>query len=484
MRQAKVAPCTQLSNLGQEKPEEEPNEPHVAGAKPKLLTKRSEAFTVVPAGQAHAESWAEAFGQPLPLVGRAQRIARLIVASWCSAFLVGICCATSLAASGMWPVPGHKSGSFWSGFLNRLMMAALSPCFLGFFFPAFFNPALMTNWRCHAFFLRVSLVPFVVTNVPFPFLAGAGKDVSVFFSTCFWPTLMCVVFVPSMVAGIRYCRGDDHWLGLCSQVEYIRQQGRHFCLDLLCLVACWVAAVLPVNYVAVDFAVVGPNMSDMVAAVARPLISLVLKWMSVEIFKAAASHLNPAMLRYGMFPLAVNVGLHTSLSAAQCRDWLSVGIWVVCDCATIAWRTQRARLAGRIRKRCFDGRPWLSDEDLLKHLSFEAIVLGWGLTAALLSLLLLSPLAWVLPRMLKTFLFTYGLDSVKFLAVVCICDISADILSVVYLTHLCNCDFSQVFLPVRDVCTSSLSVMWAPYALGCFGWVFQHMCVATFKAEC
>ena len=191
---------------------------------------------------------------------------------------------------------------------------------------------------------------------------------------------------------------------------------------------------------------------------------------------------------YGAFPLALNLGLHTSLSAAHCRDWLSVVIWVVCDCTTIAWRTQRARYAG-IFRRFFDSTPWLSDEALRERMSFEAIILGWGLTAALASLLVFSPLAWVIPSMLRDFLFSSGWSSVKYVVAVCLCDVTADILSVVYLTHMCNCDFSKVLghpcsKALRHAYMSSLAVVWAPCALGCFGWVFQHMCIASFEARC
>ena len=192
---------------------------------------------------------------------------------------------------------------------------------------------------------------------------------------------------------------------------------------------------------------------------------------------------------YGTFPLALNLGLHTSLAAAHCRDWTSVALWVATDCATICWRCLRARNAGAFRWKCLDSTPWLGTEGLRQRLSFEAIVLGWGLTSALTSLLLFSPLAWVLPHMLQDFLFTQGLTSAKYVAVVWMCDVSADILSALYLTRLCDCDFGYVLghpcsKALGRVYVSSLSVIWAPCALGCFGWVFQHMCVASFQAQC
>lgn len=44
---------------------------------------------------------------------------------------------------------------------------------------------------------------------------------------------------------------------------------------------------------------------------------------------------------YGMFPLALNIGLHNSMAAVLCQDWPSVGIWIACDFLVILWRTQR-----------------------------------------------------------------------------------------------------------------------------------------------
>lgn len=49
---------------------------------------------------------------------------------------------------------------------------------------------------------------------------------------------------------------------------------------------CFAAAVLPVNYVALDFAVVLPNISPLTAAWLRPLISTLLK---ISCFEAPES---------------------------------------------------------------------------------------------------------------------------------------------------------------------------------------------------
>ena len=47
--------------------------------------------------------------------------------------------------------------------------------------------------------------------------------------------------------------------------------------DLSQLMVCFAAAVLPVNYIALDFAVVLPNLNPSTAAWLRPLISTMLK---------------------------------------------------------------------------------------------------------------------------------------------------------------------------------------------------------------
>ena len=219
----------------------------------------------VPSETEHA--WClETYGQPLPQGGKAHRLAHLIGTSLCSAFLVAMCFTASLTLSGLWPVPGHANANFWTGLLNRFVWA-ISPCFLGGFFPGLCNPTLLADRRCHLFFLKVSLLPFIIANVSFPYVAGTESKILVFFSTCFWPTTTCILFLPSMVAGIRHCRGDENWDELASQVWYIRSQGRNFWFDLLCLVSCFVATVLPVNYIALDFAVVVPNLSAPAAAV-------------------------------------------------------------------------------------------------------------------------------------------------------------------------------------------------------------------------
>ena len=66
----------------------------------------------------------------------------------------------------------------------------------------------------------------------------------------------------------------------------------------------------------------------------------------------------------------------------------------------------------------------------------EAIILGWGLTAALISLLIVSPLALVLPDMLWKFLYPKGGASVLYLLAVTCCDASFDILSLVIISQL------------------------------------------------
>ena len=189
VRACKVAPCVEFSDLrgsiphaDPERPapkapdvnqEEEPEPKH----SPTDSKKNSELLPP-------PENSEEAYGQPLPQVGKAWRVAQLVGTGLCSAFLVSICFTASLAASGLWPVPGHKSASFWGGFLNRLVWA-LSPCFLGSFFPGLCNPTLMTKRSCQVFFLLVSLVPFVIANISFPYAVGTENEGIVFFSTCF-----------------------------------------------------------------------------------------------------------------------------------------------------------------------------------------------------------------------------------------------------------------------------------------------------------
>lgn len=175
------------------------------------------------------------------------------------------------------------------------------------------------------------------------------------------------------------------------------------------------------------------------------------------------------------------------MSVVLCQDWLSIGLWLCCDFCNTAWRTLRTQ---RI-KFIYDILPCLqhNEEDIRKR-GVQAIILGWGLTAALTSMLMVSPLAWMLPGMLRGFLFPQGRTSVLYLAVVWLFDALLDATSTVLLTHVCRCDFSRVFgrcpfsKTLRNAYLSSLTVVWAPCALGCFGWVFQHMCVAAFAASC
>ena len=56
--------------------------------------------------------------------------------------------------------------------------------------------------------------------------------------------------------------------------------------------------------------------------------------------------------------------------------------------------------------------------------------------------------------------------------------------------YICKCDFGKVLgnhpfsKTLQSAYLASLTVVWAPCALGCFGWVFQHMCVAAFANQC
>ena len=77
-----------------------------------------------------------------------------------------------------------------------------------------------------------------------------------------------------------------------------------------------------------------------------------------------------------------------------------------------------------------------------------------------------------------------------YLSLVAFCDILFDIVSFVLLSKTCRYDFGRVlgyhpFSPtLKYAFIASMSVVWAPCALGCFGWVFQHMCVAAFESNC
>lgn len=415
------------------------------------------------------------------------RIARSVLTIVSSSIVVAVFFAISLALSGLWPVPGHQQATFWTGFMNRLAWA-FSPFFLGSFFPGCCNPRLMRNWRIHRYFLIISLLPFIIADVAFPYIVGADTHFKVFFSTCFWPTITCLFFLPSMIAGIRCCRGDLLWpeLGL-SQWRYMRAGGIHFLKDLSCLVVCFAAAVLPVNYIALDFAVVLPNLNPSTAAWLRPLISTVLKISCFEVFKMAAGHLSSTLRFFGLFPMAVNLGLHTAMSVVLCQDWLSVIIWIGCDFCNSFWRTLRTNRFQFLVQRI----SWLNytDEEI-RYKGIEAIILGWGLTAALISLLMVTPLALVMPDMLWKFLYPQGAASVLYLLVVTCCDVSFDMLSLVMISYICKCDFGTVLgnhpfsKTLQSAYLASLTVVWAPCALGCFGWVFQHMCVAAFANQC
>ena len=144
---------------------------------------------------------------------------------------------------------------------------------------------MITNWRVHLYFILISLVPFVLADVSFPYIIGSDQHWKVFFSTCFWPTLTCVFFVPSMIAGIRCSNGDDDWSDITGHWGYVKAEGVRFWKSLLCLVACFAAAVLPVNYIALDFAVVLPNLEPSTAAIVRPLISTVIKIGCFKVFR-------------------------------------------------------------------------------------------------------------------------------------------------------------------------------------------------------
>lgn len=419
------------------------------------------------------------------------RLLQVMFSEILSALIAGGFSSISLALSAIWAVPGHEEATFWGGFMNRVIWA-VSPAFLGSFFPGLCNPDLMCDWRNHMFFLIVSLTPFVIADVAYPYVVGSETDFDIFFSTCFWPTTTCLFFLPSMVAGIRHMTGDQKWLQLSSQLRYVRSQGRKFWMDLLRLVACFFAAVLPVNYIALDFAVVLPTLHPTAAAILRPMISLTIKVGCFEIFKFCASGLGKSMMLYGIFPLALNIGLHGAMSAVLCQDWPSVAVWVFCDFVTCIWRTQRVRLTQiRCLAPLMKYLPWLNESnEQIRRRGFESIILGWGLTGALASVLMVYPFTSLLPEMLQGFLFPQGTMSLMYLAVVSISDVLLDIVALVLLTYTCRYDFGRILgyhpfsLTLRYAYLSALTVVWAPCALGCFGWVFHHMCVAAFKSRC
>ena len=74
-----------------------------------------------------------------------------------------------------------------------------------------------------------------------------------------------------------YRTGPNRGVGFGDLCQMVPRQ------DLSCLVVCFAAAVLPVNYIALDFAVVLPNLNPSTAAWLRPLISTVLKISCFEV---------------------------------------------------------------------------------------------------------------------------------------------------------------------------------------------------------
>ena len=84
--------------------------------------------------------------------------------------------------------------------------------------------------------------------------------------------------------------------------------------------------------------------------------------------------------------------------------------------------------------RCIDYLNF-NDEEMRRR-GIESVILGWGLTAALVSVLMVSPLAWVLPDMLWRFLFPRGRASVVYLLLVACCDGIFDTIALLITTHL------------------------------------------------
>ena len=452
----------------------------------RAIPRRELASTIVTAN----DMLEKVFGEPLPegIGSKSLRLVQIVLGGLCSALIAGLFSTFSLVISGLWAVPGHQDASFVDGLLNRLVWS-ISPCFLGAFFPAVGYPDFMTDWKSHRFFVSVSLVPFIIADVLFPYVVGTDSDFKVFFSTCFWPTTTCIFFLPSMVAGIRRCRGDPDWQELKSQLLYIRTECNEFKKDFGRLLVCFIVVVAPVNYIALDFAVVLPNLDPNTAAILRPALSMCIKFTCFQVFKFASSNLSSWLHIYGLFPLALNTGLHNAMAVLLCQDWLSVSVWIACDYAIIFWRTQRLRSRTFFGLTSFTYLPWLSEDDFIRRRGFENIVMGWGLTAALCGMLMVFPFLQFLPEMMQIFLFPQGTTSLWYLAVVCIADILADIMSLLYLTHACKCDFGRILAdplgrPLRCAYLASLSVVWAPCAIGCFGWVFQHLCVASFENTC
>ena len=88
-----------------------------------------------------------------------------------------------------------------------------------------------------------------------------------------------------MVAGIRRCRGDPDWQELKSQLLYIRTECNEFKKDFGRLLVCFIVVVAPVNYIALDFAVVLPNLDPNTAAILRPALSMCIKFTCFQVFK-------------------------------------------------------------------------------------------------------------------------------------------------------------------------------------------------------
>lgn len=120
------------------------------------------------------------------------RLIQTVLTVHLSSVIVGLFFAISLASSGIWPVPGHKQATLWTGFLNRLVWS-LSPVFLGGFFPGFCDPELMWNWRVHRYFLIISLLPFILADVAFPYIVGTDTHLKVSeFESCQGPSFPIV----------------------------------------------------------------------------------------------------------------------------------------------------------------------------------------------------------------------------------------------------------------------------------------------------
>lgn len=108
-------------------------------------------------------------------------------------------------------------------------------------------------------------------------------------------------------------------------------------------------------------------------------------------------------------------------------------IWIGCDFCNCFWRTLRTKRFGILARRI----DFLNfNDEEMRRRGFESVILGWGLTAALVSVLMVSPLAWVLPDMLWRFLFPRGRASVVYLLLVACCDGVFDTIALLITTHL------------------------------------------------